>query len=69
MEAREGAVPNRQRGLSRRESARDFAGRRKSAKNGRESTTPAAITVGVVVHKMPPMMAAINLAPQSQPSS
>jgi hypothetical protein len=64
MEAREGAVPNHQRGLSGRESARDFAGRRKSAKNGRESTTPAAIAVGVVVHNKPRISAAINLSPQ-----
>jgi hypothetical protein len=36
-------------------------------KNGRESTTPAAIAVGVVVHNMPRISAAIILAPQSQP--
>jgi hypothetical protein len=69
MEAREGAVPNRQRGPSGRESAPGFADRRKSAKNGLETTTPAAIAVGVVVHNKPRISAANDLAPQSQPSS
>ncbi len=64
MEARESVVPDHQRDLSGRESARDFASRRKSAKNGRESTTPAAIAVGVVVHNTPRISAAFNLAPR-----